>query len=208
MEVYRNRTAPWVWVIIVGIVAIALLVIVWLVAAGPPGQDEARTPDEVTVEEEQPPEQPTTDRDHQPERVIIRDRERVREVVREQPVYVYQETTEDDAAETEDDDTSNIVVVPRESQISADDYRRVDVPARFQSNGRTYIIEPGRPVRSTDETEFVSTGRQVDGHTIYYRRGTEEPRNMLYLRLDDDSDVYIPYQVDTQSQGSTTRRQR
>jgi len=196
MEVYRRRrTDPWIWVAIVAIVAIALLVIVWLVTAE--SREEARERElerqERIVRERRQEEQPDIDHTEDlDDRVIIRDQERVREIVRERPVYIYEES-----GQRESDSPRNIVVVPRESEDLPSNYERVDVPARFESNGREYIIQTGTPVRG-DPNEFVSAGRQVDGHTVYYKKGTTEPRDTLYLRIRPDSDVYLPYELSPQ----------
>lgn len=195
MEVYRRRRIdPWIWVVIVAIVAIVLLVIVWLVTAESreeAQQREQERQEQIARERQQQEPQPPQPAD-QDNRVIIRDQERVREVVRERPVYIYEEPRQGSS-----DSPRNVVVAPRESEAPSGDYERVDVPAKFESNDREYIIHTGTPVRG-DPNEFISTGRQVDGHTIYYRRGTTEPRDTLYLRIRPDSDVYVPYEVSPQ----------
>lgn len=195
MEVYRRRrTDPWVWVAIVAIVAIALLFIVWFATADSrkDAQREREQQEQMAREEEQLRRQPQETADDQEDRVIIRDQERVREIVRERPVYIYEEPREGSS-----DSPRSVVVVPRESEAPSGDYERVDVPGRFESNGREYIVQTGMPVRG-DSDEFISTGRQADGHTIYYRRGTEEPRDTLYLKIRPDSDIYIPYELSPQ----------
>ncbi|MBI2843375.1 MAG: hypothetical protein HYX78_08240 [Armatimonadetes bacterium] len=186
MEVYRRRTAPWVWAVIVGIVGIALLVIVWLVGAQSAREEQmAREQlEERALEDEtaQRPEEETT------ERVIIRDRERVREVVREKPVYVYIERPE-----RQQETPAEVVVVPQDSEAPGARYERVDMPAEFSFNGQQFVIDPGDVLQFNSE-DVVSTGKRADGRTIYYEKGSDPQTGPLYLRLRPDSDLYIRYE--------------
>lgn len=187
MEVQpTRRTDPWMWVAIVAIAALLVLLVVWLVAArSPETEEEAALPP--AQEDRQPTEQAQEDGD----RVVIRDRERVREVVRERPVYVYVERPD---ADDETQTPREVVVVPRESQQPDDHYQRIDLPARFEYEGREWIIRPGQPVRAAND-DYVSTGRQIEGRTIYSRRGAAEPPQTLYLRIRSDSNIYVSYEA-------------
>ncbi|MEN6372274.1 MAG: hypothetical protein ABFD64_09715 [Armatimonadota bacterium] len=197
MEVNRRRrTDPWVWVAIAAILAIVLFFIIWSVTTN--SLEEAqreRTQREQAAEKPKPqpmpqqPQQTQQPSESQGSKVVIRDQERIREIVRVKPVYIYEEPPQANTTAPR-----SVVVVPQDAQVPSSGYEKVDVPAMFTLNGMDYIIQAGVPEQG-DQTEFISTGKQADGHTIYYKKGTVEPRNTLYLKLQPNSNTYIPYEL-------------